>query len=150
MSENKAGIERYFVYYYGLLQTAHLTSLIISGVRWLSEGDLGILALPPDGGWSDQAVHLLLSIGLVDFFVAIGALVFVVYYIRRREAAVVLGSVTLSGTIYSAVVYAYGAVASGAWVENPLPYSIIAILFAPALMLAVLFIGCRVFRAQGC
>jgi hypothetical protein len=134
-------LEKSLIYYYGLLQSAHIIAMVVSGIGWLREGDLGILALPPKGGWSPQGVHFLVGTGLGDFFIAICALFFVVQYNRKQRSAVVLGSVALTGSLYSAVVYAYGTVQSGAWLENPLTYTVMSVLFAPMVILAFLYIG---------
>lgn len=146
MQRKISSLENILIRYYGLLQAAHLTGLVLSGIQWLRMGNLGLLALPPDGGWAPQAVHFLVGTGVFDFFVALGALLFVGMYVRNGRPPIVLGTVVLTGSLSSAFVYAYGIIRTGAWIAYPLTYSLIAVVFAPALMLAFVFVGRRVLE----
>lgn len=141
MSDRTNRLERWLIYYYGLLQSVHLMGLIASGIFWLQSGGLGVLALPPQEGWSTQAMHFLVATGLVDVFIAIASLLFVYQYRRARGNAVVYGSIALTGSIYSAAVYAYGTILSGAWIEHLFTYSLMAVLFTPVLALAYVYLG---------
>jgi hypothetical protein len=141
----KHRIEGVLVSYYGILQISHLTALVVSGVWMLRHGELGVLALPPQGGWTDQALQFLLATGMFDFLIAICSLFFVFLYRKQHRLTDILGSVALTGSVYSAVVYAFGVLRSGAVSEHPLIYGLIAVLFSPMIVLAVIFLARRLF-----
>lgn len=127
------------VCYYGVLQTVHIIALIISGSWWIRNGDLGVLALPPPGGWSEQSIHFLVATGMFDLVLAVVAVYFVLQYRKRSESADVLGSIALTGSLYSAVIYAYGTWRSGALGAHPLAYGAVSLAFAPMILLAFVF-----------
>jgi hypothetical protein len=138
-------VESLLVYYYGILQLTHLTALVVSGVWMLRNGELGILALPPQGGWTDQALQFLLATGMFDFLIAICSLFFVIQYRKEREVADILGSVALTGSVYSAAIYSFGVLRSGAFNEHSMIYGLIAVLFSPMIALTVIFLTRRIF-----
>jgi heme A synthase len=144
MLQPRSRLEKLLVNYYGLLQISHITGLVISGVWWFTTGNLGVLALPPRGGWDDQTIHFLLATGMFDFVVAIGAIVFVYQYRSEEKTSDLLGGASLTGSLYSAVIYAYGTLRSGAWGSHPLTYGLIAIVFTPMVILAIVFFFGRV------
>lgn len=143
-----AQFERVLVNYYGVLQTFHILALVGSGLWWFQNGDLGVLALPPQGGWTDQALHFLIATGLFDFVIAVSSIFFVLSYRKDGESADVLGAVALTGSLYSAVIYLYGTLLSGAWSEHILIYGLIAIVFAPMVLLAITFLWRRLQRVH--
>jgi hypothetical protein len=135
-----ARLERLLVNYYGVLQSLHILALVVSGLWWFQNGDLGVLALPPQGGWSAQSVHFLAATGMFDLVIAACAIFFVLRYREGRASAGILGAVALTGSVYSAVIYLYGTLRSGAWSAHLIAYSIIAAVFAPMVLLAVVFL----------
>jgi len=142
----KSRLEKILVHYYGVLQSAHILGLVASGVWWIQNGDLGFLALPPQGGWSGQTIHFLVATGMFDLLIAIIGVFFVVQYRNERETADVLGSVALTGSLYSAAIYAYGTLRSGAWNSHPLAYGAVSLAFAPMFLLVVVFFKMRLMH----
>lgn len=145
----KTRTERLLVNYYGVLQSLHLVALAISAFWLLRVGDLGALALPPQGGWTEQAMHLLIATGLFDGLVAIGAVYFVLRYRKDDPRSDVLGSATITGSLYSAAIYSYGTLRSGAVAEHPIIYGLVGLVFAPIIPLALVFLGRRIRRQGG-
>ena len=145
----KTRVERLLVNYYGVLQSLHLVALAVSGFWLLRAGDLGALALPPQGGWTEQAMHLLIATGLFDGLVAIGAVYFALHYRMDDPRSDVLGSATITGSLYSAAIYIYGTLRSGAVAEHPVIYGLVGLVFAPIIPLAFVFLGRRIRRQGG-
>lgn len=143
-----SGLEKALIIYYGILQTAHLLGIVITGLTWIRGGGLGVLARPPLTGWSAQAIHFLVGTGLVDFFIAIGAVIFVVRYLKGFRGSEILGAVVLTGSLYSAAVYAYGTIRSGAWQLHPMTYLLMTTAFIPVILLAITYLGGHL-RADG-
>jgi len=57
---------RYSIVYYGLLQSAHLITLLLAGLILLQTGEIPFPAPAPPGGWSSQAIPFLVGMGFVD------------------------------------------------------------------------------------
>ncbi|MGD8865781.1 MAG: hypothetical protein PVI81_09325 [Anaerolineales bacterium] len=146
MNKAENRLEKLLVSYYGLLQIGHIIGLIISGAWWLRNGELGALAMPPQGGWEQQTIHFLVATGMFDLLIAVCAIFFVYQYRRGRKTSDILGSIALTGSLYSAVIYAYGTIRSGAWSEHLLAYGVISVLFAPMVALAFLFLARRIWK----
>ena len=124
------------VIYYGMLQMLHIIMLVRAAVTFARSASIGFQALPPAGGWTLQAQHFLIATGLVDALNVGLALLFVYAVFRNKWWSLRLGLVTLTLTLYSAVVFVYGTFMSNAWQANPLGYALVAVLFFPALILA--------------
>jgi hypothetical protein len=126
--------------YYGLIQSAHIFSISRSFSLFMQSGEITFLAWPPLGGWSAQAQYFLISLGAIDFFTALFALIFIYGYFSQRRWWFWLGTSTLTVSVISALVYGYGTIASGAW-ENHLPkYMILVVLFIPVAVLYIQFV----------
>jgi hypothetical protein len=132
---------RALVAYYGLIEVVHSVVLARAGVEFLASGSVGFPAPPPPGGWSPQATHFLVATGAVDGVNILLALLFVYGYFRRPGWRLLpwLGAVTLTATAYSALVFAYGTIASGAWAHHPAAYLAVTAVFIPVVFLIVLF-----------
>lgn len=132
---------RALVAYYGLIEVVHSIVLVRAGVEFLGSGSVGFPAPPPPGGWSPQATHFLIATGVVDGVNIVLALLFVYSTFRRPGWRLLpwLGAVTLTATAYSALVFAYGTIASGAWAHHPAAYLAVTAVFIPVVFLIVLF-----------
>jgi hypothetical protein len=123
----------------GFIQSAHILALARSYTLLRQSGRITFLAQPPAGGWSAQAQHFLISLGAIDFVNALLVLVFVYGYFSRARWWYWLGTSTLTVSMVSALAYAYGTMASGAWEGNLVEYLILVLVFIPVAVLYVLF-----------
>jgi hypothetical protein len=129
------------VAYYGLIEVVHSIVLVRAGLELLASGSVGFPAPPPPGGWSPQATHFLIATGVMDGVNIVLALLFVYGFFRRPEWLLLpwLGAVTLTATAYSALVFAYGTIASGAWAHHPGVYLTMTAVFIPVIFLILLY-----------
>ena len=132
---------RALIIYYGLLQTAHILTLIRAGIIFKNTGELPFPVPPPRSGWNQQVVPFLIAMGLVDAAAIVLALIFSYSgvfggIIRHR-----LGIISLTAAGASAAVFAAGTHAAGAWSAHPRAYWIMVFLFAPLLPLFILLLG---------
>jgi hypothetical protein len=132
---------RALVAYYGLIEVVHSIVLIRAGLEFLATGSVGFPAPPPPGGWSAQATHFLIATGAMDGVNIVLAFLFVYGTFRRPGWRLLpwLGAVTLTATACSALVFAYGTVASGAWAHHPGTYLGMTAVFIPVGFLILLF-----------
>lgn len=75
---------------------------------------------------------------LTDLFNAFLTLVFVYGYFTRTKWRMWLGTLTLTISMYAAIVFTYGTIASGAWTGNLLSYLWFYLLFIPVIILFIL------------
>jgi hypothetical protein len=127
------------VAYYGLVEAAHLAVLAWAGLRLLRTGTLGFPAAPPPDGWSPQVMPFLIGTAVLDALNVFLAWAFVYGYWMRARWRWWVGSSTLTATLYSAIVFAIGTIASGAWHHQPAGYLAIAVVALPVIALAVLY-----------
>ncbi len=120
------------VVWYGLYQAGHL---IFNGIYLVRPGNPPFP--PPPGGWSAQLVSFLNGMAAADFVNAALALCFVYGYFRRTRWWFWLGTLTLTISVYAAVVFTIGTVAIGAWSNHLLQY--VVLLYVPFLPVVVLF-----------
>ena len=133
---------RALVAWYGLYQGTH----VLVNTRGLyilhSGGVLDFPAPPPPSGWPAETIHMMVIIGWVDLAGAILALVFVRGHLRRAPWRMWLGTLTLTISVYAAIIYNYWTLASGAWTrENALAFAVVDVGFLPILLLFGIF--CR-------
>jgi hypothetical protein len=127
------------VAYYGLLEVAHLAVLAWAGLRFLRTGALGFPAAPPPGGWSSQVVPFLVGTAVLDALNVLLAWTFVCGYWIRARWRWWVGGITLTATLYSALVFCAGTIASGAWRHRPAGYFAVVAVALPAIALALLY-----------
>lgn len=130
------------VAWYGLYQAAHIL-VNARGLYLIYSGDaLDFPAPPPPSGWPPETIHMMVIIGWVDLVGAFLALLFVRSYFCRARWRMWLGTMTLTISVYAAVVYNYWTIASGAWKgPNLLAYGVVDAGFLPVLLLFCVF--CR-------
>lgn len=138
MHRSENDLTRVLIVYLVPLQLVHLAFLARAGWIWWTSGRIPFPALPPPGGWAPQVVPFLLSLGIVDAFVALLTLIFVVAHIRNHPRSRTLGLVSLSAMTYSALVYAGGTILTGAWAAHPAAYFAVAAAFTPVFVLGAL------------
>ncbi len=127
--------QRNLTIYYGVLQSAHLLTLIRAGLIILQTGELPFPAPSPTGGWTPQAMPFLVGMGVVDALAISLALVFVYQSIVRKNELPLIGIISMTIAIASAVLFAVGTFPSGAWSAHPLAYGLMVVLFAPVIPL---------------
>lgn len=127
------------VAYYGLLEAAHLGVLVWAGLRFFRTRTIGFPAAPPPGGWAPQVVPFLVATAVVDAFNILLAWTFVYGYWTKAPWRWWVGGITLTAALYSAIVFAAGTIASGAWGHRPAGYLLMVVVALPVVALALLY-----------
>ncbi len=130
---------RNLVYYYGILQAIHLAALIIASIQYLKSSSIALLAPPSSQGWTQQAVNFFLTMGIVDAANVILSFIFVIKFVKGQNSTFIWGIIVLTVSMYSAIIYLFPVLISGALLENIFTYSLIGILFLPVILLYILF-----------
>jgi len=121
--------------WYGLYQLIHI-GVNVRGLLQLARGGIDFPALPPPGGWTAQVIHFMTGVASLDLLNAFLTLVFVVGYFRRARWRWWLGTLTLTISMYAALLFDYATLASGAWVRGNLGgYLFINVTFLPVVWL---------------
>ncbi len=124
--------------WYGLYQAVHVPVNVRALFLLARGGALDFPAPPPSGGWSPDAVAFFTGMAALDLVNALLALVFVGGFLARRRWAAPLGLVTLTVSVYAALLFDYATYAAGAWHASGLwAYVFINVAFVPALVLYV-------------
>lgn len=130
---------RSLVAWYGLFQLVHI-AVNMRGLLQLADGSLDFPALPPPGGWTTQSIPFLTAIAALDLANAILTLVFVYGYFRRAHWRFWLGTLTLTVSMYAALVFDYSTLAVGAWTRANLSgYLFVNGTFVPVILVFLLF-----------
>ena len=132
-------LARVLVGYYGFIQALHLVGIGRATVVLEATGEMSFPAPPPAGGWSEQAINFFVGVGAIDALNAILALVFVYGFFKRARWRGWLGTLTLTVAAYSALLFAFATIPTGAWTVRPVEYLIIVVAFAPVLALMLAF-----------
>ena len=132
-------LAKILVAYYGLVQVLHLIAIGRATVVLQMSGELTFPAPPPAGGWSEQAINFFVGVGAIDALNAVIALVFVYGFLRRARWRGWLGTLSLAIVAYSALLFAFATIPTGAWTHRPVEYLVIVVAFAPVLVLMVTF-----------
>jgi hypothetical protein len=127
--------------WYGLFRALHLAF----NVRYLLRPGMPPFP-PPAEGWSPQTVHLLNGMAVTDAVNALLALAFVYGYFMRARWHIWLGILTLTISMYAAIVFSYGTIAMGAWAGHAFGYLWFYLPFIPVI---VLFIAVSMWAARG-
>ena len=133
-------IQRVLTIYYGVLQSAHLLTLLRASFIILQTGEIPFPALSPPGGWLPQAIPFLVGMGVVDAVAIVLALIFVFQTNIRKNYQPIIGIISMTIAMASAVQFAVGTIPSGAWSAHPLAYGLMVVLFAPVISLYFLLL----------
>ena len=99
-----------------------------------SQAAIDFPAPPPPGGWSPQVLAFFVGMASLDLFNAFLTLVFAWGFFRGRRWALPLGLVTLTVSLYAALVFDYATYAVGAWQPPALgAYLFINVTFLPVV-----------------
>ncbi|MFO8035190.1 MAG: hypothetical protein R6U57_00970 [Anaerolineales bacterium] len=126
--------------YYGLLQSAHLLTLLRAGIIFNRTRKLPFPVPPPAKGWDSQTIPFLIAMGLVDGTAFIMALIFSYSAVLGGWMMPQLGIISLTVAGASAALFAIGIFANRAWSAHPRAYGIMVVLFAPLLPLFILLL----------
>lgn len=129
-------LKRYLSAYYGILQITHLMVLGRASVIYVQSNVLPFPASPPPQGWSPQVVPFLFGLGAVDALAAgLGVFWAAGIFITHKMDEVLWGQISLSVALSSALVFAIGTIATGAWFNHPREYFGMAAAFMPVVLL---------------
>ena len=111
LREPSSPISRGLLLWYAFFQTGH------AGLNtwYLASPGAPLPFAPPPGGWVPQTVAFLNGAAAADLANAVLSVAFVAGFFRGARWAVWLGTVTLTVSIYAAVVFTWGIVHAGAW-----------------------------------
>ncbi|MCF7822681.1 MAG: hypothetical protein K9N35_00770 [Candidatus Marinimicrobia bacterium] len=123
------------IYWFGLIQVLHLMVLIRAGFIYLNQHTIVFPAAPPVLGWTDQSMHFLLAMGIVDSLIIVCSLIAVFGFQTGKSWFPLSGLCASGASIVTALVFALGTIPSTAWQANPWAYAIISILFVPHIFL---------------
>lgn len=139
MKNPYSAFAKFLVIWYGLFQAIHIF-VNLRGVVQLAAGSIDFPALPLPAGWSPQSIHFMNAIAWLDLFNAILTLVFVYGYFKRARWQLWLGTLTMTVSMYAAILFTYATVAAGAWTaENLSGYLFITLAFVPVVVLFCLY-----------
>ncbi len=123
------------VAWYGLYQAIHI-GVNLRGLFQLAHGGIDFPALPPSGGWTPQVIHFFTGMASLDLLNAVLTLVFVLGYFRRARWRFWLGTLTLTVSMYAALLFDYATLASGSWTQANLGgYLFTNVTFLPVVVL---------------
>ncbi len=137
MKDNR--FTKFLVASFALYQTGHLVSNIIGAFTFFGKGEMPFPALPPPGGFDPHLVNSYIDMAVMDSLNAAASLVFVWGYFRHKPWRLWLGTITLTLSVYAAVLFNLTTFQAGAWMgDNLWKYVFINITYLPVLVLFVL------------
>jgi hypothetical protein len=127
---------RLLVAAFGLYQLGHIISNIRGAFLYFNSGTISFPALPPPGGWSQDMVQIFVDMASMDTLNAVASLVFVWAYFQHKPWRLWLGTITLTLSMYAAILFNLSAYQAGAWVgDNLWSYIFINVTYLPVLVL---------------
>ena len=131
-------LTKFFVLAFGLYQVGHLLSNLRGAFVFFGRGQLPFPALPPPGGFDSNLISTYLDMAVIDSFNAIISLVFVWGYFTRKPWRLWLGGITITLSVYAAILFNLTAYQAGAWTgDNLISYLLINITYLPVVALWV-------------
>ena len=126
---------RNLILYYGIIQCVHILMLTRAGIILILGNQVPFPILPPVNGWHSQTFPFLLGLAVIDLAAIIMGIIFTFQLVIKARINWLLGILSLTIAIASAIVFAIGTYASGAWNSHPISYWVMVLLFTPALFL---------------
>jgi hypothetical protein len=134
MKDNR--LTRLLVTAFGLYQLGHILSNIRGAFIFFDTGQIDFPALPPPGGWSVDMMNVFIDMASMDSLNAVASLIFVWAYFKKKPWRLWLGTLTLTLSVYAAILFNLSAYQAGAWVGGNLwSYILINITYLPVLIL---------------
>ena len=129
-------LKRYLTAYYGILQITHLMVLGRASVIFAQSNVLPFPASSPPQGWSPQVIPFLFGLGAVDALAAgLGVFWAARVLLTHKRDDKFWGQISLCTAISSALVFAVGTIATGAWFNHPQEYFGMAVAFMPVVFI---------------
>ena len=138
IKENKWS--RYLTGYYGFLQTMHMFFLGRAGLILMQTGRVTFPASPPPGGWDPGVLPFMMGMAAADVVAACLGVFFSYSLLIKKNFKPLVGTISLTIALSSAVVYLVGTLPAGAWVHNPVSYLIVVLAFSPIIPLYFLLV----------
>lgn len=133
---------RLLVTAFGLYQLGHLISNIRGAFIYFDTRAISFPALPPPSGWSSDMVHVFVDMASMDTLNAVASLIFVWAYFQQKPWRLWLGTITLTLSVYAAILFNLSAYQAGAWVgENLWSYILINVTYLPVVVLCGLVLS---------
>jgi hypothetical protein len=114
MNNPNSTLAKLLVAYYGFIQALHLIGIGRATAVLETTGEMTFPAPPPAGGWSEQAINFFVGVGAIDALNVILALVFVCGFFKGARWRGWLGALTLTVAAYSALLFAFATIPTGA------------------------------------
>jgi len=131
---------RYLAGYYGFLQTMHIFFLGRAGLILMKTGRVPFPASPPPGGWDPAVLPFLMGMAAADVVAACLGIIFSYSFLIKKSFKPLVGIISLTIALSSAVVYLVGTLPAGAWSHNPISYLIVVLAFSPIIPLYFLLV----------
>lgn len=131
---NRKGI-RYLTAYYGVLQLSHIAILGRALVIYLQTDIFPFPASPPAQGWSPQVIPFFFGMGAGDAVAAVMGISFAGLLLFKDRCHTAVGFVSLIIAMSSALIFAVGTIANGAWSAHPGEYISMVVVFLPLIPL---------------
>jgi hypothetical protein len=139
MTNPNSSLAKILVGYYGTIQVLHLVAIGRATVILGQTDALGFPAPPPQGGWDEQARYFFVGVGAIDALNVLVALVFLYGFFRCTSWRGWVGTLTLTVSLYSAILFAFATPPTGAWAHRPIEYLVIVLAYLPVVVLMVFF-----------
>jgi len=131
---------RYLAGYYGFLQTMHIFFLGRAGLILMQTGRVPFPASPPPGGWDPAVLPFMMGMAAADVVAACLGIIFSYSLLIKKSFKPLVGIISLTIALSSAVVYLVGTLPAGAWGHNPISYFIVVLAFSPIIPLYFLLV----------
>lgn len=131
-------LTKFLVLAFGLYQVGHLLSNLRGALIFFGRGELPFPALPPPDGFDPHLISAYLDMAVMDSINAVVSLVFVWGYFTGKPRRLWLGSITVTLSVYAAILFNLTAYQAGAWAgDNLTAYLLINIGYLPVIVLWV-------------
>ncbi len=139
---------RVLIGFYGFLQTLHLLFLGRAGFILMKTGNVSFPASPPPGGWNSAVIPFLMGMAAADVVAAGVGIYFAFSFFINGILKSLLGIISLTIALSSAMIYLVGTYTAGAWAYNPLSYLVVILAFSPIIPLYALLVRATAHKME--